>query len=123
MPFAVNREPRGICFRFQGVCTGDDVRRVFEMLSGSPDVDVMHFALFDYSQVSELSATKSQIEDALVLDIGLSSYSPHLKVVTIANEPYLAAIWSHLVSVHTQKDRHALFSCEVLARKWLERFN
>lgn len=78
MHFDVDREPKGICFRFHCGCTGDDVLRAFEMLSGNPDVEALHFASFDYSQVDELSASTAQLEDALVLDIGLSAYSPYL---------------------------------------------
>ena len=121
MPFEVKREPQGVCFRFNGDCAGHELRTAFERLSGCPDVESLRFAIFDYSRIENLKATKTQIEDALVLDIGLSAYSPYLKIVTVAQEPHISSMWKQLVSSHTQKDRHALFSNEASARDWLAR--
>lgn len=112
-------EPRGVYAKFVGACSGADVSRAFEGLSGDARCDDLHYAIFDYLDVAQVGITESELETVAALDIGLAYSLPSLRVASVATDEQVLAFWKRFIALEKMPGRHGIFPTVSAARDWL----
>ena len=119
MPVNLTWNPKGLDSCFHGICYEREVMDVFEAMSSNPNAEKMRYALLDYRGVTEYRATQTHVEDLVALDIGMSFYSPHLRIACVTKDPKIESIWEYFKSLHETSNRLNIFSSIEAAQAWI----
>lgn len=119
MPYMMSWESKGVYAKFHGKCTVDDVKKVFEKISGDSRHDNLKFAIFDYLDVEHQNVTEAEIEEVAALDIGMTFTNPRIALASISTDKRILELWEHYKSVNVLPHRLGIFPSVSEARAWI----
>lgn len=113
-------EPRGVNIKFFDACNVHDVRQAYESISGSPRLDVICYAIFDYLDLVRQDISQPEIVKLAALDRGFAYFYPSLRFASVATDECVLELWRQFVSIGNMPARHAVFPTVSAARDWLQ---
>ncbi|HET7203830.1 MAG TPA: hypothetical protein VFI92_10735 [Steroidobacteraceae bacterium] len=121
MPHSIHWEPDGVCVKFTGTVTADEIVRIYEAMSGDPRSDRLKYVLTDYLGANRCtSMTLTDVKGFAALEHG-ASYVAGAPVwrAAVATDPSICDFLKYFKAVRTSPDPFEIFSTQREAREWL----
>lgn len=119
MPYSITWESKGVCAKFNGRCTINDLKEVFIKIGSDYRYDSLRFVILDYLDVEHQNLTEAEAEEAAAIDIGMTFTNPRVVFASISSDERILELWRHFVSVNVLPHRHGILPGVSEARAWI----
>ncbi len=121
MPHSIHWEQDGVCVKFTGTVTAEEIVRLYEAMSGDPRSDGLKYVLTDYLGANRsTSMTLTDVKGFVALEHG-ASYGSAGRVwrAAVATDPSICDFLKYFKAVRISSDPFEIFATQQEAREWL----
>jgi hypothetical protein len=124
MPYEIDWEPSGVCFRFSGVVSDGDLVSSNEEVYASPLFSAMRYQIADFGTIDGFEASSETVRSVADSDRRAAEINPDVKVAIITSTPFMRGMSNMYALSHEAPGESwivELFEGEENARAWVVR--
>jgi len=118
MPYTMTREAKGVCVKWSGKITSEDLLRAVHEVNESADFQMFRYVINDTLGCSGIELSEMSVEDAIAGAIGAHISNPDFVAAFVSDDPVISNAWTSIAKVANDYLRTAVFSGLPEARHW-----
>jgi hypothetical protein len=120
MPCAITWEPGGVCRRFFGTVSPEDVIDSMASVSNDWRFDDLRYSIVDCLEVSAHTLTKADLDLVAAIRGGAARSNPQILVAMVVVDEGIERLLRHLDSINVGVNPASFFETVADARHWIE---